>query len=210
MSGLSCCRSARERAACMRKRRARERMVHGFPSRRGPACRGATRRRSAFGRELLRGSAGSRPKAAQLLETQPLPGARSGGGFSRCRRFAPSRAVGRRDGVRVEVDRTRSCASSLPWIVAAVFAVIVAEAMIGADEERVPVPRVADEPTCQKTLHACAPLTSDDGGVGARRSASEPIWKMNTALGLPCASSVTLPEESSSELLALRTPGRKT
>jgi hypothetical protein len=50
-------------------------------------------------------------------------------------------------------------ASSLPWIVAAVFAVIVAEAMI-VPTKRVPVPSVADEPTCQNTLHACAPLTN--------------------------------------------------
>jgi hypothetical protein len=44
-------------------------------------------------------------------------------------------------------------ASSLPWIVAAVFAVIVAEAMI-VPTKLVPVPSVAEEPTCQKTLHA--------------------------------------------------------
>ena len=37
----------------------------------------------------------------------------------------------------------------------------------------------------------------------------EPIWKMNTALGSPWASSVTLPDDSSSELLAVRTPGEK-
>ena len=50
-------------------------------------------------------------------------------------------------------------ASSLPWIVAAVFAVIVAEAMI-VPTKLVPVPSVAEEPTCQNTLHACAPLMS--------------------------------------------------
>jgi hypothetical protein len=37
----------------------------------------------------------------------------------------------------------------------------------------------------------------------------EPIWKTNTALGSPWASSVTLPDDSSNELLAVRTPGRK-
>ena len=51
------------------------------------------------------------------------------------------------------------CASSLPWIVAAVLAVIVAKAMT-VPTKRVPVPSVAEEPTCQNTLHACAPLTS--------------------------------------------------
>lgn len=50
-------------------------------------------------------------------------------------------------------------ASNLPWIVAAVLAVIVANAMI-VPTKRVPVPSVAEEPTCQNTLHACAPLTS--------------------------------------------------
>ncbi len=35
----------------------------------------------------------------------------------------------------------------------------------------------------------------------------EPIWKMNTALGLPWALSVTLPDDSSNELEAVRTPG---
>lgn len=44
-------------------------------------------------------------------------------------------------------------ASSLPWIVAAVLAVIVAEAMI-VPTKLVPVPSVTEEPTCQKTLQA--------------------------------------------------------
>ena len=52
------------------------------------------------------------------------------------------------------------CASSRPWIVAAVFAVIVAEA-IKVPTNLVPVPSVAEEPTSQNTLHACAPLTSE-------------------------------------------------
>ncbi len=45
------------------------------------------------------------------------------------------------------------CASSRPWIVAAVFAVIVSAAMI-VPTKRVPVPSVAEEPTCQNTLQA--------------------------------------------------------
>ena len=68
-----------------------------------------------------------------------------------------------------------------------------------------PVPSVAEEPTCQKTLHACAPLISCTV-VFEPVISVEPIWKMNTALGSPCASRITLPEESSSELLAVRTP----
>ena len=49
------------------------------------------------------------------------------------------------------------CASSLPWIVAAVFG---RDGVRGHDraDKLVPVPSVADEPTCQKTLHACAPF----------------------------------------------------
>jgi hypothetical protein len=88
-----------------------------------------------------------------------------------------------------------------------VFAVIVARA-ITVPTKRVPVPSVAEEPTCQKTLHACAPLISWTA-VFEPVNSVEPTWKMNTAFGSPSALSVTLPEDSSSELLALRTPGVK-
>jgi hypothetical protein len=74
-------------------------------------------------------------------------------------------------------------AKSLPWIVAAVFAVMLSKA-ITVPTKRVPVPSVAEEPTCQKTLHACAPLTSDTL-VFEPVISVEPIWKMNTALGSP-------------------------
>lgn len=93
------------------------------------------------------------------------------------------------------------CASSLPWIVAAVLAVIEADAMI-VPTKCVPLPSVAEEPTCQKTLHACAPLTSETV-VFEPVISVEPTWKMNTALGLPSALRVTLPEDSSSDSLAL-------
>jgi hypothetical protein len=75
------------------------------------------------------------------------------------------------------------CASSLPWIVAAVVALMLAEAMI-VPAKCVPVPSVAEEPTCQKTLHACAPPTSKTVVLEPVVSL-EPIWKMNTALGSP-------------------------
>ena len=65
---------------------------------------------------------------------------------------------------------------------AAVLAVIVAEAMT-VPTKRVPVPSVAEEPTCQKTLHACAPLTSWTV-VFEPVISVEPIWKMNTAFGI--------------------------
>ncbi|HEY4451290.1 MAG TPA: hypothetical protein VGN13_06820 [Solirubrobacteraceae bacterium] len=93
------------------------------------------------------------------------------------------------------------CASRRPWIVAAVFAVIVAAA-ITVPTKRVPVPNVADEPTCQKTLHAWAPLTSWTAVLEPVVNV-DAIWKMNTALGLPSALRITLPEASSNEPVAV-------
>jgi hypothetical protein len=59
---------------------------------------------------------------------------------------------GQLDAVMVLVSRFTApvCASSLPWIVADVFAVMVAKAMM-VPTNRVPVPSVAEEPTCQNT-----------------------------------------------------------
>jgi len=54
------------------------------------------------------------------------------------------------------------------------------------------VSRVAELPTCQKTLHGWAPLMSATVLFGAVMSV-EPTWKMKTALALPLASSVTVP-----------------
>jgi len=65
---------------------------------------------------------------------------------------------------------------------------------------------VADAPTSQYTLQGWAPLTS-------RTFVAEPVvielptWKMNTALGSPCALRVTLPAENSSDEEASYTPG---
>ena len=49
-----------------------------------------------------------------------------------------------------------------------------------------PTPSVADLPTCQKTLQACAPLTSAALLLGAVMSV-EPAWKVKTAFGSPSA-----------------------
>lgn len=89
------------------------------------------------------------------------------------------------DVVMVLVSRVTApvCASSLPWIVAAVVAAMLAEAMM-VPTKCVPVPNVAEEPTCQKTLHACAPPASRTVVLEPVISV-EPIWKMNTALGSP-------------------------
>ena len=54
------------------------------------------------------------------------------------------------------------------------------------------VPSVADEPTCQNTLHACAPLmrTTDDSVSVIR---VDPIWKTKSAFGSPWPSRVSTP-----------------
>ncbi len=86
-------------------------------------------------------------------------------------------------------------ASSRPATVAPVLAVIDVRAkMVPTNTEF--VPRVAELPTWKKTLHGSAPLMS------TMRLADAVIrvladWKMNTALGLPCASSVSVPVRES-------------
>jgi hypothetical protein len=54
------------------------------------------------------------------------------------------------------------------------------------------VPSVAELPTCQKTLHACAPFSSSTVLPEALINV-EPVWKMNTASASPPPSSVTVP-----------------
>jgi hypothetical protein len=54
------------------------------------------------------------------------------------------------------------------------------------------VPSVAELPTCQKTLHDCAPLTNDTRLPEAVVSV-DPTWKTQMASGSPAASSVSVP-----------------
>ncbi|MEZ0011994.1 hypothetical protein ABH918_004046 [Kitasatospora sp. GAS206B] len=54
------------------------------------------------------------------------------------------------------------------------------------------VPMVAELPTCQNTLQACAPLMRLTL-LAEPVIRVEAIWKMKTALGSPWASSVTVP-----------------
>lgn len=54
------------------------------------------------------------------------------------------------------------------------------------------VPNVAELPTCQNTLQAVAPPVSATVLLEAVINV-DPAWKMNTALGSPCALSVTVP-----------------
>ena len=54
------------------------------------------------------------------------------------------------------------------------------------------VPKVAELPTCQKTLQGLAPLASMTW-LPLPVVRVDPIWKMKTAAGSPCASRVTSP-----------------
>lgn len=56
----------------------------------------------------------------------------------------------------------------------------------------VPVPSVAELPTCQNTLHAWAPLIRLTVLFEAVINV-DPAWKMNTEFGLFCPSNVTVP-----------------
>jgi hypothetical protein len=62
-----------------------------------------------------------------------------------------------------------------------------------------PVPRVAELPTCQNTLHCCAPLINVTVLPDAVMSV-ESVWKMNTEFGSPAPSRVKLPARVSGDL----------
>src|ERR1700680_2655317 len=82
-------------------------------------------------------------------------------------------------------------AKTLPFTLAPVVRVMLVSARMFPTND-VLVPRVAELPTCQKTLQDCAPLIKRTFEVLAVVSAV-PIWKMKTALGSPCALSVSVP-----------------
>jgi hypothetical protein len=67
------------------------------------------------------------------------------------------------------------------------------------------VPRVAEEPTCQKTFWAWAPLSRTTCELDAVVSV-DPIWKMNTAFASFCASRAKVPVNWA-VLVNLYTPG---
>jgi hypothetical protein len=62
----------------------------------------------------------------------------------------------------------------------------------------VPDPNVAELPTAQKMLHACAPLINAILAFDAVVS-EEPIWKTQAAFALPCASRVKVPVRPADE-----------
>ena len=88
-------------------------------------------------------------------------------------------------------------ASARPFSLTPSFIVIdVSARMLPA--KFVVVPSVAELPTCQKTLHGCAPLTSRTRLADALISV-EPAWKTKTAFGSPFASSSSSPVRASDD-----------
>ena len=82
-------------------------------------------------------------------------------------------------------------ASTRPCTVTPVFTVADVSAMIVPEKSEYE-PRVAELPTCQKTLHACAPFSRSTVLLEAVINV-DPAWKMKTALASPCPLSVTVP-----------------
>jgi hypothetical protein len=82
-------------------------------------------------------------------------------------------------------------ARSRPATVALVVAVMEVRAST-LPTKVVRTPSVAELPTCQNTLQACAPLTSTTL-LSVAVTTVDPAWKMNAAVGSPCASSVSVP-----------------
>lgn len=83
-------------------------------------------------------------------------------------------------------------AKALPFIAAPVVTVMDASARM-VPLKIVLVPRVAELPTCQKTLAAWAPPIRLTTLLLAAVVRVVPIWKMKTAFGLPLPLSVTVP-----------------
>jgi hypothetical protein len=88
-------------------------------------------------------------------------------------------------------------ARTRPSTVAPVVSVMLVRAMT-VPRKAEPVPRVAELPTCQNTLHAWAPLIRatwlPDAVVRL-----DPAWNTNTEFGLPAASNVSVPVSPSEE-----------
>src|ERR1019366_904719 len=85
-------------------------------------------------------------------------------------------------------------ARTLPWTVAPVFSVAEVSARIVPTKLLV-VPSVAELPTCQKTLHACAPFSSTTRLPEAVIKV-EPAWKIKTASALPPPLRVSEPDRA--------------
>ena len=90
-------------------------------------------------------------------------------------------------------------ARARPWIVTPLFTVIDASAMMFPRKTE-PEPSVAELPTCQNTLHSCAPLMSVTVLADAVMSV-ESVWKMNTESRLPAPSRTSGPVRLKGEWL---------
>jgi len=82
-------------------------------------------------------------------------------------------------------------ARSRPCTVALVLAAIAVKARMEPTNVD-PTPSVAELPTCQKTLHGCAPLINETVLLGAVMRV-EPAWKIQTVAGSFCASRIRVP-----------------
>ena len=91
----------------------------------------------------------------------------------------------------VSIATVPVCARTLPDTLALVSNVILASAKI-FPANAVVVPRVAEVPTCQNTLHSLPPLITRTEEPLAVVSAV-PIWKIKSAFGLLCALRVSIP-----------------
>lgn len=90
------------------------------------------------------------------------------------------------------------CASALPSSVARVVIVMDWSAII-VPWKTVVVPRVAELPTAQKIFFAWAPPVSIIW-LPEEVVSVDAIWKMKTALALPCASRVKIPVIASEDV----------
>src|SRR5688572_20226441 len=84
--------------------------------------------------------------------------------------------------VSIDTAPVRAGARPYSWVPA--LSVMLASARM-LPLKTTPAARVAELPTCQNTFPAWAPLLTLTDELIAARSVL-PIWKMNTALGLPC------------------------
>src|SRR3970282_1958480 len=89
--------------------------------------------------------------------------------------------------------RARPCAVTLSATV-----IVVKARMLPTNVD--PVSSVAELPTCQKTLHAWAPLIRDTV-LPEPVIRVESVWKMKTELGLPSPSRVRVPARDSGDWL---------
>src|ERR1017187_4416144 len=109
---------------------------------------------------------------------------------------APAPPPGKEEGVVIALLSKLAApfrANALPFSTAPVVTVTDAKAMM-VPLKIVLVPRVAELPTCQKTLEAWAPPMRFTALLPAAVVSVVPIWKMKTEFGLPLRWGGTAPE----------------